>query len=66
MEPVQLPQKLYLRIGEVARVLNVKPHVIRFWEKEFKSWRALIRPPSSGPAKLGSFPLHAKRWQWIR
>src|SRR4051812_45805729 len=39
MDPVQLPQKLYLRIGEVARVLDVKPHVIRFWEKEFKSLR---------------------------
>src|SRR4051812_15877357 len=39
MDPVQLPQKLYLRIGEVARVLSVKPHVIRFWEKEFKSLR---------------------------
>src|SRR5215216_3921981 len=36
---VQLPQKLYFRIGEVARLLEVKPHVIRFWEKEFKSLR---------------------------
>ena len=36
---VQLPQKLYFRIGEVARLLDVKPHVIRFWEKEFKSLR---------------------------
>src|SRR5260221_7122696 len=39
MGPVQGPQKLYLRIGEVARLLDVKPHVIRFWEKEFKSLR---------------------------
>jgi DNA-binding transcriptional MerR regulator len=39
MGPVQLPQKLYFRIGEVARLLEVKPHVIRFWEKEFKSLR---------------------------
>ncbi len=37
MPPVQLPQKLYFRIGEVARLLDVKPHVIRFWEREFKS-----------------------------
>src|SRR5262249_37265880 len=39
MTVVQLPQKLYFRIGEVARLLEVKPHVIRFWEKEFKSLR---------------------------
>jgi DNA-binding transcriptional MerR regulator len=39
MSLVQLPQKLYFRIGEVARLLEVKPHVIRFWEKEFKSLR---------------------------
>jgi DNA-binding transcriptional MerR regulator len=39
MGVVQLPQKLYFRIGEVARLLAVKPHVIRFWEKEFKGLR---------------------------
>jgi DNA-binding transcriptional MerR regulator len=39
MSVVELPQKLYFRIGEVARLLEVKPHVIRFWEKEFKSLR---------------------------
>ena len=39
MVGVQLPQKLYFRLGEVARLLEVKPHVIRFWEKEFKSLR---------------------------
>lgn len=37
MTAVQLPQKLYFRIGEVARILEVKAHVIRFWEREFKS-----------------------------
>jgi DNA-binding transcriptional MerR regulator len=39
MAQLELPQKLYFRIGEVARLLEVKPHVIRFWEKEFKSLR---------------------------
>lgn len=39
MANLELPQKLYFRIGEVARLLEVKPHVIRFWEKEFKSLR---------------------------
>jgi DNA-binding transcriptional MerR regulator len=38
-QPAQQPLKMYLRIGEVARLLEVKPHVIRFWESEFKSLR---------------------------
>jgi DNA-binding transcriptional MerR regulator len=28
--------KLYYRIGEVSRITGVKPHVLRYWEKEFK------------------------------
>lgn len=36
---MQVPQKIYFRIGEVARLLGVAPHVIRFWETEFKSLR---------------------------
>ena len=36
---MELPQKIYFRIGEVARLLGVAPHVIRFWETEFKSLR---------------------------
>jgi DNA-binding transcriptional MerR regulator len=30
-----IPDKLYFRIGEVARLLGVKPHVLRYWETEF-------------------------------
>lgn len=30
-----IPQKLYYRIGEVADVAGVKPHVLRYWETEF-------------------------------
>ena len=30
-----MPEKLYLRIGEVAQELGVDSHVIRYWEKEF-------------------------------
>jgi len=29
------PHKLYYRIGEVSRITGVKPHVLRYWEKEF-------------------------------
>lgn len=30
-----IPDKLFFRIGDVAKILNVKPHVLRFWETEF-------------------------------
>jgi DNA-binding transcriptional MerR regulator len=32
--PPELPDKPYLRIGEVAELLGVETHVIRFWEGE--------------------------------
>ncbi|MDO5654785.1 MAG: MerR family transcriptional regulator [Flavobacteriaceae bacterium] len=32
---VELPDKLYYSIGEVARAFNVNASLIRFWEKEF-------------------------------
>jgi DNA-binding transcriptional MerR regulator len=34
-----IPDKSYFRIGEVARLLNVQPYVIRYWESEFKTVR---------------------------
>ena len=34
---VSIPDKAYFRIGEVARILSVEPHVVRYWESEFKS-----------------------------
>ena len=41
----QIPDKLYFRIGEVARLAGIKPYVLRFWETEF---------PSLGPKKSGT------------
>jgi DNA-binding transcriptional MerR regulator len=35
----ELPDKQYFRIGEVAKLLQVKPSVLRFWETEFRSLR---------------------------
>jgi len=32
-----IPEKAFFRIGEVSRILNVKPYVIRYWESEFKT-----------------------------
>jgi DNA-binding transcriptional MerR regulator len=33
---VNLPEKLYYTIGEIAKAFNVNASLIRFWEKEFK------------------------------
>jgi len=38
-----LPPKLYFRIGEVASLVGVEPHVLRYWEREFRT----IRPNKS-------------------
>jgi DNA-binding transcriptional MerR regulator len=32
---IQLPDKLYFKIGEVADLVGVKPYVLRYWESEF-------------------------------
>ena len=34
-EPIAIPDKLYFRIGEVARICDVPAYVLRFWETEF-------------------------------
>ncbi|MGH8006683.1 MAG: MerR family transcriptional regulator [Candidatus Binatia bacterium] len=35
MDQIELPNKLYFRIGEVAKIVGVKPYVLRYWETEF-------------------------------
>ncbi len=32
---IDLPEKLYYNIGEVAKAFNVKTSLLRFWENEF-------------------------------
>ena len=32
-----IPDKIYFKIGEVARLTGVKPYVLRYWETEFKA-----------------------------
>ncbi len=36
MNEPELPDKLYFRIGEVAELVGVEPHVLRYWENEFR------------------------------
>lgn len=40
---IELPDKLFFKIGEVSRLLEVRPHVLRYWESEFTE----IRPQKS-------------------
>ncbi len=35
MIQAELPDKLYFKIGEVAKIVGVKPYVLRYWETEF-------------------------------
>ncbi len=30
-----IPDKLYFTIGEVSKLCDLKPHVLRYWEQEF-------------------------------
>lgn len=32
----EIPAKRYFTIGEVSELCDVKPHVLRYWEQEFK------------------------------
>ncbi len=34
-----IPDKLYYKIGEVSKITGVKPHVLRYWESEFRAIR---------------------------
>lgn len=40
----EIPDKLYFRIGDVAKLAGIKPYVLRFWETEFRT----LEPKKSG------------------
>ncbi len=44
VSPAEIPNKLYFKIGEVARLTGVKPYVLRYWETEFTG----LGPKKSG------------------
>ncbi len=37
-------ERLYYRIGEVSRITGLRPHVLRYWESEFR----VIKPHKAG------------------
>lgn len=38
-QEVAIPDKVYFRIGEVSRLAQTKPYVLRYWETEFPTLR---------------------------
>lgn len=42
--PVDIPNKLYFRIGDVSRLTGIKSYVLRYWESEF----SMLAPKKSG------------------
>lgn len=43
-QPVEIPNKLYFRIGDVTRLTGIKAYVLRYWESEFP----MLSPKKSG------------------
>jgi DNA-binding transcriptional MerR regulator len=43
MSRLDLPDKIYFKIGEVSEILDLQAHVLRYWESEFDS----VRPTKS-------------------
>ena len=57
MAKFDIPEEKYYRIGEVARLLNVRTSLLRFWETQFpelnpKKTRTGQRLYSSGEVEL--------------
>lgn len=46
MDQTELPNKLYFRIGEAAKIVGVKPYVLRYWETEFS-----VLKPAKTPSR---------------
>lgn len=42
-EQTVLPNKRYFTIGEVAKLCDLKPHVLRYWEQEFDQIKPVKR-----------------------
>lgn len=58
---VNLPKKRYYSIGEVAKAFQVKPSLLRFWEKEFKE----IQPKKKESGTRKYTPDNLKQIQYI-
>jgi len=39
MESPKIPDKLFFSIGEASKIVEIEPHILRYWEKEFREIR---------------------------
>ncbi|MDO6491934.1 MULTISPECIES: MerR family transcriptional regulator [Cellulophaga] len=58
---IQLPEKRYYGIGEVAKAFNVNTSLIRFWEKEFD----VLKPKKNAKGNRKFTPQDIKNLQLI-
>ncbi len=58
---IDLPEKRYYSIGEVAKAFGVNTSLIRFWEKEFD----VIKPKKNAKGNRKFTPQDVKNLQFI-
>ena len=58
---IELPDKRYYGIGEVARAFNVNTSLIRFWEKEFD----ILKPKKNAKGNRKFTPEDIKHLKFI-
>ncbi len=58
---INLPEKRYYKIGEVASAFNVNTSLIRFWEKEFE----VLKPKKNAKGDRKFTPEDVKNLQLI-
>ncbi|RDK89229.1 MerR family transcriptional regulator [Marinirhabdus gelatinilytica] len=58
---VELPEKLYYSIGEVAKAFDVNTSLIRFWEKEFDA----LKPKKNAKGNRKFTPADIKNLELI-
>ena len=58
---IDLPEKLYYSIGEVAQAFSVNTSLIRFWEKEFD----VLKPKKNAKGNRKFTPEDIKNLQFI-
>ncbi|NHF61412.1 MerR family transcriptional regulator [Flavobacteriaceae bacterium TP-CH-4] len=58
---VELPEKLYYGIGEVAKAFGVNTSLVRFWEKEFD----VLKPKKNAKGNRKFTPQDIKNLQLI-
>ena len=58
---IELPEKRYYGIGEIAKAFNVNTSLIRFWEKEFD----LLQPKKNAKGNRKFTPQDVKNLQLI-